>query len=101
MRRFQVRITTTAKNHIRSIKSWGSENLGQDLDVFASELAHALGQLAELPFSGGSYQAKPGVRRLLLRRSQYHLYYTVDEESRLVMVRAVWHIARGQKPELR
>jgi hypothetical protein len=38
------------------------------------------------------------VRRFLLPRSRYHLYYSIDGE--LVKVRAVWHTARGKGPSL-
>lgn len=40
------------------------------------------------------------VRRILLHNSRYHVYYTADSDRREVMVRAVWHAARGQGPEL-
>ena len=42
----------------------------------------------------------PGVRRILLSRVRYHLYYRVNEESRQVEVLALWHARRGGGPNL-
>ena len=41
------------------------------------------------------------VRRILLRRTRYHVYYTCDPESGSAVIRAVWHAARGRTPRLR
>jgi plasmid stabilization system protein ParE len=38
------------------------------------------------------------VRRVLLHRTRYHLYYTAGGE--LVQVLALWHARRGRDPEL-
>lgn len=40
------------------------------------------------------------IRRLLLPRSRYHLYFTYDEAADIVEVRAVWHAGRGRGPLL-
>lgn len=41
-----------------------------------------------------------GVRRLLLSRTGYHLYYRIHEEERVVEVLALWHTSRGTRPDL-
>jgi plasmid stabilization system protein ParE len=43
---------------------------------------------------------KGEVRRMLLPRTQYCVYYFIDETARLVTVLAVWHTARGRGPKL-
>jgi hypothetical protein len=40
------------------------------------------------------------MRRILMPRTRYHVYYVVAEDERLVLVHAVWHTARGQGPKL-
>ncbi len=40
----------------------------------------------------------PGVRRLLLRATRYHVYYRVRDETLEVL--AVWHATRGTGPGL-
>lgn len=42
-----------------------------------------------------------GVRRFLLRRSRYHVYYEYDVAADLVRVVSVWGAVRGQGPDLR
>ena len=44
--------------------------------------------------------ASPEVRRLLIGRSRYHLYWEVDVASRAVTVLAVWYPGRGSGPRL-
>ncbi|MCC6556036.1 MAG: hypothetical protein IT372_24000 [Polyangiaceae bacterium] len=36
-----------------------------------------------------------GVRRLLLPRTGYYLYYTVDDTASAVRIVALWHTSRG------
>lgn len=66
-------------------------------------MAEAIRQLADAPRSGSPYAApRPaGTRRLLLRKSGYHVYYTVDDHRAVVTIRAIWHAARGRPPQLR
>ena len=40
------------------------------------------------------------MRRLLMPRTRYHVYYTILEEELLIRVHTVWHASR-RKPELR
>jgi plasmid stabilization system protein ParE len=70
--------------------------------MFMEELAAAVEKLFFAPSTGTPYQGSPlpGVRRVLLPRTRYHVYYTVDAAADLVRVHALWHTARGQGPEL-
>jgi len=40
------------------------------------------------------------MRRILMPRTRYHVYYVVADEERRVLVHAVWHTARGRGPRL-
>jgi plasmid stabilization system protein ParE len=68
----------------------------------AAEFQAAVERLAIQPACGLTYQLsdKPGVRRLLLPRSRYHVYYEVDDANRVVTILAIWHAMRGQGPRL-
>ncbi len=102
MTRYRVKVTATAERHIGVIESWWTANRGTAALPFAEELERAFERLSTFPFSGVPYPVPtpPGIRRLLLRKCGYHVYYTVNEEEGVVMVRAVWHSARGQPPPL-
>lgn len=70
--------------------------------VLHQELARALAILQVVPRAGTptALAPAPPLRRLLLRRSRLHLYYSIDEGRRVVLLRAVWHTARGETPPL-
>jgi plasmid stabilization system protein ParE len=87
---------------VHRIEAWWRTNRQAASDLFARELIRALDQLAETPLLGSVY-GYPGsfpVRRVLLPRSRYHVYFSFEPENDLVKVRAVWHTARGQGPRL-
>lgn len=102
MPQHRVVLTATAERHVRAIVAWWTGKRESAPTLFEDELAAALRQLAALPLVGSVYEGArlPGVRRVRLRRSQFHVYYTIDREKRDVVVRAVWHCARGRAPPL-
>lgn len=66
------------------------------------ELARAISLLSASPMIGKAYRgaSSASYRRLLLRRSHFHVYYLVDEAARVVMIVAIWNAVRGHGPEL-
>jgi hypothetical protein len=44
--------------------------------------------------------ALPGVRRILLNRVNYFIYYRPRPEAQIVEVVALWHARRGAGPRL-
>jgi plasmid stabilization system protein ParE len=102
MNRFRIVITATARRQLREITGWWRENMRTEPDLFVDELEASMQRLASAPWSGSPYPlARPiDVRRVLLRRCQYHLYYAVDAKAGTVTIRAVWHTARGHGPPL-
>jgi len=51
---------------------------------------------------GNIYAAspEPDMRRLLMPRTRYHLYYTVRREATRILIHSVWHSHRGQGPAM-
>ena len=66
-------------------------------DLILREFGRALALLAMTPTAGKVYAAKTSAefRRLLLRRSGFHVYYVVDVGARVVVIAAIWNGARG------
>jgi plasmid stabilization system protein ParE len=56
--------------------------------------------LAQEPGIGSPCESKhiPGVRRLLLSRIRYFVYYRATSETLDVL--AVWHVSRDQQPSV-
>ena len=71
-------------------------------DLFARELAMTKTLLCEAPTIGSVYATLDGipVRRVLLRKTRAHLYYSVDDGAELVKVLAVWGAPKGRGPSL-
>jgi plasmid stabilization system protein ParE len=96
-------ITDTASEQITEEEGWWRANRPKAPDRFMQEMLDALDHIAAMPEgTGAKYEASrvPGVRRYILRRSRYHVYYTTNREARAVTVRAIWHASRGRGPEL-
>ena len=66
----------------------------------AGRLAEALALLAQQPGIGTAYEGAraKGVRRLLVGRIRYFIYYHVTTDTLAVL--AVWHVSRGKQPSL-
>ena len=92
-----VRFTSTAQEHVRREKAWWLENRIHT-DIFANELERALEILALLPGAGTSYPHAEvaGLRRMYLRKTGCHIYYTFDEHE--IIVRALWGAKRRRGP---
>ena len=93
--------TPEADAHIRAIGDWWRSNRPAAPDLFTEELAHCFVVLAQAPMIGKSYRrhaSVPGIRRVLLRATRYHVYYVPRTDA--VAVLAVWHSQRGQLPSL-
>ena len=95
----RVRFTATARGHVRRERAWWLEHRVHT-EVFAAELEQALRIVAALPGAGTTYldAGVLGLRRIFLRKSACHVYYTFDEHA--VVVRAVWGSRRERGPQL-
>jgi plasmid stabilization system protein ParE len=98
----KIRLVGPARRQADRIDRWWRENRPAARDLFAREMAEARALLVSTPDAGAPFTERQGVvvRRLLLPRTRYHLYYEVNRESEAVMVLAVWGAPRGGAPKL-
>ena len=96
-----VRTTPEADAQIREIEDWWRRNRPAARDLFVDELAASFDIIGQAPHIGRLYRQSPvfGARRVLLKRTRYHVYYVVRADE--VRVLAVWHAQRGVGPPLR
>ena len=82
------------------IDEWWRSNRPKAPDLFARELSRMLDAVALMPMLGVPARDARlvNVRRVLLRRTRYHLSYRVREDTLAVL--AVWHTARAEGPSL-
>jgi plasmid stabilization system protein ParE len=90
--------TPEADEDIRRIDRWWRDHRPAAPDLFVSELAEAFGLVGNTPEIGHRYARPgiPGLRRLLLRATRYHVYYVFDGSISAVL--SVWSAVRGRGP---
>ena len=96
-----VGTTPEADAQIREIDDWWRANRRSSPDLLLEELSASFDIMAEAPQVGRPYRQSPipGTRRVLLKRTRYHVYYVPrTDEVRVLMV---WHAQRGVGPLLR
>jgi plasmid stabilization system protein ParE len=93
--------TPEAEQQADECDRWWREHRDEH-DLFARELAATTTLLREVPSIGSTHTVLDGlpVRRVLLRKTNTHVYYSVDREAELVKVLAVWGAPKGREPKL-
>ena len=82
---------------------WWRANRSKAPAAFVEELERALELIAAEPGIGARARNSrlAGVRRVLLHRVRYYLYYRVIEAPVAgVQILAVWHASRGSDPRI-
>jgi plasmid stabilization system protein ParE len=95
----RVELSDEAAAQAAEIDAWWRVNREKAPDLFTDEFERALEDLGAIPSLGTVYgQGPPAVKRLLLHRTHYYLYF-IEEADRLYVV-AVWSCFRGRGPKL-
>jgi plasmid stabilization system protein ParE len=97
----QILVAPAAERQIQEIDGWWRENRTASPDLFAQELAAAIALIETWPQVGRRrrHRGVPGLRRVLLRSTRYHLYYAPVSDDRLFVL-AVWSAVRQRGPKL-
>jgi plasmid stabilization system protein ParE len=95
-----VRISADAEAQLIAIRSWWLVNRAAAPDLFDRELDAAVVVIGKAPGAFPVYRREgdDDVRRALLPKSRYAVYFSV--EANHVLVVALWHTARGSGPPL-
>jgi plasmid stabilization system protein ParE len=96
-----ISFTRRAAAQTEAAGRWWRENRTKAPEALREELEQALQLVASQPEIGAMARSTglAGVRRVLLSRVRYHLYYRVLEApTRSIEVLALWHVSRGDKP---
>ena len=70
--------------------------------MFADEFEQVLSHLRTAPESGQRYRQVRGqfIRRWLMKKSLYHVYYCHDRAPDILEIHTVWSAKRGHGPPL-
>ncbi len=98
----KVRATGRAKREIVRAALWWSKNRPAAPQLFLDELAAAELHLRTAPASGQLYGYRKNrlIRRWLLEKTEYHLYFSVNQAAQVIMLHSVWGARRGRGPKL-
>ncbi len=97
-----VVLVDEAEQQLKRIDRWWLAHRQASPDLFLDEFDQAIDLLSELPDIGSPFKRtnRPGIRRLLLRRSNYWVYYFHDRRRSIVYILAIWSTFRGSAPRL-
>lgn len=100
MTRSQVRISADAEIRLNAIRAWWVPNRPAAPGLFDREFDAAIEAIAEAPTTFPIYRQEMAteVRRVLLCKTRYAVYYATESATTLIV--AVWHTRRGQLPPL-
>jgi plasmid stabilization system protein ParE len=94
--RLPLQTTRRAAREIRAASKWWDENRPAAPDAFRDAIDKAFELICAQPNIGAvaTNVKLPGVRRILLSKIQYYLYYRVKSRPQVVEVVAIWHTSR-------
>jgi ParE toxin of type II toxin-antitoxin system, parDE len=98
----KIQIGRRARHQVERASSWWHANRPSSPLIFDDEFEHALELLLVSPSSGVPYptRRRPTLRRLLLPKSGYHVYFSLERRETLTVIHAVWGARRGRSPRL-
>jgi plasmid stabilization system protein ParE len=99
-RRFSLVIWDQAAKQIEEADEWWRKHREKSPDALAEDLARAFDLLSRQPGIGTAARSARlrDVRRLLLPRAGYSLYYRAALSQHEIHVLALWHARRGTGP---
>jgi plasmid stabilization system protein ParE len=93
-------LSAKAARQIEDADAWWRTNRQGSPQALPEELERVFDLITLQSGVGTPVRRQPGVRRVLLARVGYFLYYRVTPSSQLVEVLAFWHARRGSGPRL-
>ena len=98
-----IRTTPQADAQAQRADAWWRTNRPAAADLFTEELAGAFDLLGRAPDIGCRYRRAgvPGLRRILLPATRYHVYYVHLRDQQTCSVLAIWGAVRGRVPRIR
>jgi plasmid stabilization system protein ParE len=99
---YRLRVSRRAGRQIRAAAAWWQDHRDKAPRAFTEDLDDAIRFVAEVPLAGQPvrHSRLASVRRVLLTRTRYQVYYSIDERAGTVEILALWHTSRGESPSL-
>lgn len=100
MTELRLRFIPRAVEQLETALDWWRSNRDRSPELLADEFQGAIEGLRRSPTLGAEYpnDELPDARRFLLRRTRFHIYYVVRDDT--LVVAAIWGAIRGHGPNL-
>ena len=97
----KLEILDEARAQYRKQSAWWREHR-EAKTLFAQEFLAAIRHLQTAPETGALYARRRGraIRRWLMPKTEYHVYYRLDRQQDLLVIYSVWGARRGRGPTL-
>jgi plasmid stabilization system protein ParE len=98
----KLRVGKRAQKQAANIEQWWVEHSPASPDLFAGELEQTFHHICSVRIAGVGWPTplRPTLRRILMPRSQNHVYFVIHERTQTVHVLAIWGAPRGNTPNL-
>ncbi len=98
----KLRVGRRAQQQAMTIEAWWVEHRPAASGLFTDELESTFRHITEVRDAGVRWptRRRPTLRRILMPRSNNHVYFLIDEQAATVHVLAVWGAPRGTTPGL-
>ncbi len=98
----KLRVGKRAQQQVKKIEAWWVEHRPAAPSLFLDELEGTFRYITEARDAGIRWPTprRPTLRRILLPRTQHHVYFLIDEPTATVHVLAVWGAPRRMTPKL-
>lgn len=96
----KLRITKRAQRDAARHEAHWRRTKEKAPELFATELRAAFQHLQTVPGAGTPFPTakKPGLRRVLMERTGYHVYFVVHDHFDEIRIMVVWGARRGRAP---
>jgi plasmid stabilization system protein ParE len=97
----KLEILEEARTQYREASAWWHEHRDAK-SLLAQEFLAAIRTLQTVPETGQVYVQMRGrtIRRWLMPKTKYHIYYRFDRDQDLLVIYSVWSAVRGRGPRL-
>lgn len=98
----KLRVGKQAQRQADRIEVWWVEHRPDAQSLFLDELEVAFRFIRTVRGAGVRWPTlrRPKLRRILMPRTNTHVYFVVDEDTHVVQVHAVWGAPKGRGPKL-
>lgn len=98
----KLRIGKRAQQQAERIENWWGEHRSEAPTLFTDEIEQVFKTICERSDAGVSWPTarRPKLRRILMPRTENHVYFQIDDDGDTVYVVSVWGGPRGATPKL-